>query len=97
MLNRPFRLSMSNSEVAAMRKENTSLKLQIKELEQDYKDLKTRYETEVLKVKKGDAELQNELRDVYEKWSISKSRVAKLEAELKQVVNYELEWHYSSL
>lgn len=85
MLNRPFRLSMSNSDVAAMRKENADLKLQIKEVEQDYKELKNVYESEVLMAKKGDSQLHNELREVYEKWTSSKAKVDMLEEKLKDV------------
>jgi phage shock protein A len=85
MLHRPFRLSVSNSEVVAMRKENANLKVELKEMEQDYKELKTVYESEVLMAKKGDSQVHNELREVYDKWSASKARVEQLEEKLNEV------------
>ena len=85
MLHRPVRTSLTETEILALKRDNNQLKLQLKELEEDYKELKGRYERDVLKVQQADEVLRHELRETYEKWSVSKSKITELNAKLKAV------------
>jgi hypothetical protein len=86
MLNRPQRTSLTQNEIVVMKKENNQLKLQLKELEEDYKEIQEKYNKDVVKVQQSDEELKVELRNTYEKWSQSKTRVTELLSKLKAVV-----------